>query len=210
MGCSLFRFENMKRVIITGGVACGKSTVTDALLNRVPGTEKFNADAVVHQCLTDPKVKSMVKDRFGDVIVGGSGEIDRSQLRGLVFSDAENRQWLENTLHPLVADEYHDHFKACAESSGTFLHVAEIPLYFESQARFAADCVVAVTARRETQITRIYERGLDRATAESMISAQMTNDEKTRRSDIVVWNDGSRLSLENQIDLLVSRFYQPG
>jgi dephospho-CoA kinase len=177
---------------LTGGIAAGKSEALKAL-ERV-GAATLSADAVVHEILTTGEVRDKLVERFGEK-VAPNGEIDRGAVADHVFSDDEQRKWLEGLLWPRVGErmatwrEQLDHADPPPRAA-----VVEVPLLFESGMEQAFDRTIAVVADESTRSERAGNRG--HRGVESRTSRQLSQDEKAQRADIVIHNDGSLEDLE--------------
>jgi dephospho-CoA kinase len=186
-------------VAVTGPFASGKSTFVDMLGEL--GAETASADEIVHDLLAyDPETISRVVERFGDDILGERG-IDRRLLGRNVFGDPEALRELEEILHPLVRRETR---RRIADSEAD-LFVAEIPLLFEGERSGAFDYTVAVTVPEERRRAWAAERGVDEAALRAIEARQLPGEEKARRADVVVQNDGSLDKLREQAEKLRER-----
>jgi dephospho-CoA kinase len=177
---------------LTGGIAAGKSEALRAL-ERL-GAATLSSDAVVHELLTTGEVRDMLIERFGDD-VAPDGEIDRGAVAEVVFGDDEQRGWLEGILWPRVGErimawrEEQDRAEPQPRAA-----VVEVPLLFEAGMEAAFDTTIAIVADESTRTERAGARG--HRGVESRTSRQLTQDEKARRADIVVRNDGTIEELE--------------
>lgn len=163
----------------------------------------FSADEAVHELLTKDGIKSRVSEVFGGGILSTDGEIDRGKLREIVFRDEPLRKQLEGILHPEVRTMGRDFEAACRSNRKQFL-VSEIPLLYEVESDLVRDHDLVVAASEEVQQRRMAEeRGLDSAIIDKLIKAQMPLTEKMARADFVIWNDGDRSELEEQVMLFI-------
>ncbi len=185
----------MLSVGLTGNVASGKSSV--ARLFAEWGAVVIDADAIVHQ-LQQPGTAvfdAMVRE-FGSSILADDGSLDRGVLRALIFRDPAARKTLNAITHPAVRAR-RDQMMEDARQSGTPIVVQDIPLLFEVLDPASFDAVVLVDAPIETRRARMEQiRGLDSATAQAMIEAQIPSEEKRARATYVIDNDGSLGDLE--------------
>ncbi|MEA2411804.1 MAG: dephospho-CoA kinase [Thermoleophilaceae bacterium] len=177
---------------LTGGIAAGKSEALQAL-ERI-GAATLSTDSVVHELLTSGEVRDMLVERFGDE-VAPNGEIDRGKVADVVFGDDEHRKWLEELLWPRVGQR----MVAWREEQdkrdpSPRVAVVEVPLLFESGMEAAFDKTIAVVADESVREARAGTRG--HRGVESRTSRQLAQDEKARRADIVVRNDGTLEDLE--------------
>ncbi len=184
----------MKLIAITGGIACGKSTVAAAL--PALGGEVLDTDAVTH-ALEAPGGEAVapIVAAFGSKCRDGQGGIDRRRLGGMVFADAAARARLNAIVHPLAAARLEAWLRQ-PPPPGTRLRAVLAPLFYEAGWQGPRwDAVVAVVSSRATQLARLRARGLTAAAARARIAAQMPCAEKARRADYVIRNDGDRAAL---------------
>ena len=186
-------------VAVTGPFASGKSTFV-RILGEL-GAETVSADEIVHHLLAEnEETISRVVDRFGsDVLKEWS--VDRRALGRKVFGDPEALQDLEEILHPLVRRET----RRRIEDSKADLFVAEIPLLFEGAGSGTFDYTVAVTVPEERRRAWAAERGVDAAALRAIEARQLPKEEKARRADVVVQNDGGLDKLREQAEELRER-----
>lgn len=161
----------MKRVAITGGIACGKSLAA-RLLNEA-GIETIDADDIVHRLVP---------------------EEERRRLAKTVFKDPVARKELEARLHPLVRADINEFL------SGGGRRIAVIPLLFEVRWDADFDIICCVASERESQIRRMTAtRGYSREEAESRLAAQLPVEEKAAKSHYVIRNDGTVDELREEV-----------
>ncbi len=186
-------------IAVTGPLASGKSTFVE-LLGEL-GAETVSADEVVHYLLgEDDETVARVVKRFGEGVRGEEG-IDRKALGRVVFGDAEALRDLEEILHPRVREET-DRRAAGSEAD---LFVAEIPLLFEGGGEERFDLTVAVTSPEERRRAWTEKRGMEEQQRRAIEDRQMGQEEKARRADVVVKNDGDLDRLREQARSLVDR-----
>jgi dephospho-CoA kinase len=186
-------------VAVTGPFASGKSTFV-RILGEL-GAETVSADEIVHELLAkDEETITRVVERFGRDVLKERG-VDRGALGRKVFGDREALQDLEEVLHPLVRRET----RRRIEDSGAFLFVAEIPLLFEGGRSGAFDYTVTVAAPEERRRAWAAERGVDQAALRAIEARQLPQEEKARRADVVVQNDGGLDKLREQAEQLRER-----
>jgi transcription termination factor Rho len=192
---------------LTGGIACGKSTVCRMLREALPSLAIFDCDANVHRMLdSDPEVAVAISDEFGEKSLTPQGIVDREWLRGHVFADASARARLEAILHPRLKQECLDSLQLAA-TRGAELFVADVPLLFEKGFDFGQSKVLVVASSRDSQIQRIKARnGFDDLMIELILAAQLPIQEKISRGDVVFWNEGPPAVLRSQIRRFVQAF----
>lgn len=182
---------------VTGGMGCGKSTVSKLLEDL--GFIRIDSDSLIRdRLLKSDDVIAAVGEKFGVGVMTADGQIDRQQLSEQVFSNDGNRLWLEELIHPLLFDEW----RAMLRSKPGAQWVIEVPLLFEKQLENWFDFIVCVASSPKQQLARLEQRGIPRPLAEQRISKQLPLAKKIELSDIVLWNDGPISFLKNQVDLL--------
>ena len=181
-------------VAVTGPFASGKSTFVDILGDL--GAETVSADEIVHDLLAgNEEAISRVVERFGDGVLGERG-VDRRALGRKVFGDPEALRDLEDILHPLVRRET-DRRVAASDAD---LFVVEVPLLFEGGRSGDFDYTVALTVHEERRRAWAAQRGVDEETLRAIEARQLPGEEKARRADVVVQNDGSLDKLREQAE----------
>ncbi len=185
------------KIGLTGGIGCGKSTVSNLFRER--GFSTIDADAIVHDLLArDEGTIAAVVALLGDSVLLPAGGIDRAAVGQLVFGDAEKLAALEAILHPRVRAAW----EGAAESGGDW--VVEIPLLFEKKLQKNVDLTICVFSDPQTQVERLEQRGMNRTQALARMNRQMPVSEKAELSDLVLLNDGSLEFLTEQVDQLIS------
>ena len=186
-------------VAVTGSFASGKSTFVNILGEL--GAETVSADEIVHDLLAaDEQTISRIAKRFGKEVLEERG-VDRRALGRKVYGDPEALRDLEEILHPLVRRETDRRIAA----SGAGLFVAEIPLLFEGGSSGAYDYTVAVVVPEERRRAWAAQRGVDEAALRAIEARQLPQEEKARRADAVVQNDGDLDRLRRQAEELGER-----
>ena len=186
-------------IAVTGPFASGKSTFV-RLLGEL-GAETVSADEIVHDLLADDRTTiSRVVERFGDDVRGERG-VNRRALGRKVFGDPEALRDLEDILHPLVRRETQR--RIAVSEAGLF--VAEVPLLFEGGSGADYDYTVAVVVPEERRRAWAAERGVDEAALMAIETRQLPQEEKARRADIVVQNDGDVDKLKKLAEELKAR-----
>jgi dephospho-CoA kinase len=192
----------MPAIGITGGISTGKTAFCECLREIVPAATFFNADQAARDLTErDPEVRDLIAREFGPAIYSENGDLNRAQIRSIVFADAEKKRALEQILHPRIRRQWS--LEAESRRNSTDFFFADIPLLYETGGETLCDCVVVVACSPGVQLERLLARTrLDRAAAEEMIRSQMPLTEKIRRADHVVWNNGGRGVLAAQAGLL--------
>ena len=187
------------KVALTGGIACGKSLLSNFL--RELGVETIDADDVVHELIPDPA--------------------ERRRIAAEVFANPEKRRALEAKIHPVVKERIDQWFEGAGDRSwsselelegrgqgsgvsGSGVKIAIIPLLFEAHWEKNFDIICCVVSSRAKQIERMMTtRGMTLAEAEARLAAQMPVEEKARRSHYVIHNDGTAEELRAEAQKLI-------
>ena len=192
---------------ITGGIACGKTTVSNLLTEK--GAIPINADEIGHELLKaeSPVINQLIAE-FGHEILEESGNVSRKKLGEIVFQDKPARDRLNAILHPLIIQRSRSQAYQLVQQDPSCIVLLDAPLLIEAGAYDSVDIIVVVTATRETQLKRIIERSQDQnrplseSDAYARIDSQMPIAEKIEYADVVIENDGSFEDLKKQIDKL--------
>ena len=182
----------MKIIGLTGGIACGKSTVSKAL--RALGACIIDADAVAHE-LSQPNqaLFNAYVQRFGMAIVTPGGTLDRAVIARLIFTDPTMRAEVEQISHPLIRRAVEERLRM-AEKEQKRAAVLDVPLLFEAGWDALVDEVWVVALPPEEQLTRLLARDktMSEGEARARIAAQMPLAEKCARADVVIDNSGTK------------------
>lgn len=193
----------MPAIGITGGISTGKSSFGDCLRQLLPDAIFFDADRMARELVDlDGETKGEIEREFGAGVFSAGGDLNREQLRSIVFSSADKRRALETILHPRIRRRWSADAQTYRNSPNFFF--ADIPLLYETDGQNLCDRVVVVACSPRIQLERLLQRtAMEPAEAERIIAAQMPLTEKIAKSDHVVWNDGARSLLAEQAKLLV-------
>lgn len=175
-------------IALTGGIACGKSTVAGVLRNL--GAAIVDADEI-SRSMTAPGGKALpaIREAFGDAVFHADGTLNRPALSAAVFGNPDALARLNLITHPLIRQEMERQAEA-GRKAGAPIVVLDVPLLFEAGMQDMADFVLCVVCPQEVQIARLAERnGFDRETALRRILSQMPVSEKAQRSHAVLCTD---------------------
>src|SRR5205809_2644375 len=189
---------------ITGGISTGKSTFCECLREVLPAAKFFNADKAAHRFVDlDSEVKDEIRSEFGEGFFSDAGDLNREKLRAIIFGSASKKGALEQILHPRIRRQWSAEAETYRNSPNFFF--ADIPLLYETGGESLCDRVVVVACSQKMQLARLRKRmSVKSAEAKQMINSQMPLEEKIRRADHVVWNNGDRTSLMEQARFLVA------
>lgn len=190
-----------KIIGITGGIASGKSTVTNFL--RQKGFEVVDADALVHQ-LQKPggRLYQILVEHFGEKVLLEDGGLDRPLLASLIFSNSEEREWSKQTQGQIIREELGSLRDKLAQTDDVFF--MDIPLLFEQDYASWFDETWLVYVSRDTQLDRLMNRDqLSKESAETRLASQWPLEEKKKFATYILDNNGSREQLLSQVVTLL-------
>lgn len=180
----------MKVVGITGGIGSGKSIVCDVF--RQLGIPVYEADTEAKKLYDLPEVMDKVKEKFGADFFK-DGILDRKKLAGRIFKDKEALEAVNRILHPLVKKHFNNWKKQFA---GKPYVLKEAAILFESGTDKGCDKIITVTAPEVIRLQRVMARDKrSREEVEEIMKRQWPDEEKIKRSDFVIVNDGQSLIL---------------
>ena len=179
----------MKVIALSGGIATGKSTVSNALRN-VYGFNIIDADEISREVSESSDVIERIALTFGDEYINDK-KLNRSSLASLIFADSKKRNSLEEILHPIIQEEFKNQ-KKLLEECGVETIIYDCPLLFEAKLTSEADKILLVYCSREEQIDRLIKRnGLSKKEALNRVNSQMPLEEKLQYADYIIYNNGS-------------------
>jgi dephospho-CoA kinase len=192
------------RIGLTGGIASGKSTVEQRFTEL--GVPVINADdssrAVVAR--GQPGLAAVV-GRFGAGVLTPQGELDRRELRSLIFKDAARRKELEAILHPLIRA---DMDQRSSQATGPYI-VLSIPLLVEGNTPDRWDRILVVDADESLQLARLMSRdAVSEAEARATLAAQASRAARLAAADDVLVNSGTVADLRQAVDRLHGRYLE--
>jgi len=189
----------MLKVGLTGGIGCGKSTIT-ALFKELD-IPVIDADEISHDLVKPGKpTLHLIKNIFGDnVINANDGSLNRKHLREIVFSDMYAKQQLENILHPLI---YQTIKVKLADLIGPYA-IVSIPLLLETGMTDLVDRILVIDCSIESQIERVKKRdNIDISIIQSIIDSQVPRSARVLKADDLIDNSGPIDKLAEQVKKL--------
>jgi dephospho-CoA kinase len=189
---------------LTGGIGCGKSTVSKLFAERGAGI--IDTDLIAHQLThNNGRAISAIREAFGVDYVSSDGALNRDKMRTLIFSDDAAKQRLENILHPLI------HAQATVELQKLLYYpyiIVAVPLLFTSTAfQQLVQRTLVVDCAEEQQESRVMTRSqMTESEVRKIIAQQTPRAERLQRADDVITNDSSIDHLTAQVDFL-HKFY---
>jgi len=187
---------------LTGSIASGKTTVSSMFSTL--GIQTISADLISRQLsLKNGLAYNDIVTHFGQNIIQADGELNRRQLRDLIFSNPNERVWLEDLLHPLIRQE----LKAQALLTTTPYCLLEIPLLIDKSDYPYLDRILLVTSPELVQIKRVMDRDhSSEEQAKAILSAQPDNTARLNNADDVLVNDEDIQQLVINVELLHQKY----
>ena len=186
-----------KIIGITGGIASGKSTVTEFL--RQKGFQVVDADSIVHQ-LQKPggRLYQVLVEHFGEKILLENGELNRPLLASLIFSNPEEQEWSKRTQGEIIREELAALRNQLAQTEALFF--MDIPLLFEQNYASWFDETWLVYVNRDVQLERLMKRDqISKEAAESRLNSQWPLERKISLASHSLDNNGNQEQLIAQV-----------
>ncbi|WP_300480153.1 dephospho-CoA kinase [Shewanella sp.] len=189
---------------LTGGIGSGKTTVAN--LFAAEGITLVDADIVAREIVAlGSKGLEAIVTHFGAEILTPEGELDRAKLRQRIFSHPEEREWLNQLLHPMIRQE----MLAQVEKATSAYVIMVVPLLFENGLDRLVNRTLVVDISPELQINRTVKRdNVDASQVNNIISSQCSRSEKLARADDIIDNQGEISSLKREVQALHQRYLQ--
>ncbi|HDH4639194.1 TPA: dephospho-CoA kinase [Staphylococcus aureus] len=192
----------MPKVIgLTGGIASGKSTVSELL--SVFGFKVVDADKAAREAVKKgSKGLAQVREVFGDEAIDENGEMNRRYMGDLVFNHPEKRLELNAIIHPIVRDIMEEEKQEYLKQG--YNVIMDIPLLFENELENTVDEVWVVYTSESIQMDRLMQRNnLSLEDAKARVYSQISIDKKSRMADYVIDNLGDKLELKQNLERLL-------
>lgn len=187
---------------LTGGIGSGKTVVSDYF--QTLGVTVVDADLASRVVVMPGKpALAQIEAHFGSEVISDSGELDRAALRKKVFTDTEEKHWLESLLHPLIREEI---TRQRENASSTYVILVS-PLLIESDQYKTVDRVLVIDAPTTTQLERTMQRDNNNAVeVEAIMKHQLDRQERLAFADDVLTNDRHLEHIYQQADALHQQY----
>jgi dephospho-CoA kinase len=193
-----------KKIGLTGGIASGKTTVSDCF--KKLGTQVIDADVISHE-VTEPSGSAFeeILSEFGSEILDEKGLINRKKMRAIIFNDPSQKKILEEIIHPKVRDEM---FQRIDKSDDHYL-IVSVPLLVETGMHQIMDRNLLVDCSEDTQIERLMHR--DKITlneARAILKNQASRSDRKKIADDLIVNENNvtLIELEDKV-LELHKYY---
>jgi len=182
-------------------VATGKSAVAAMLKKYFKYV--IDADEVARRIVEKgkPAYKKIIK-AFGPSLLAKDGSLDRKKLAGSVFKNKKKKKLLEKITHPLIISIMKNTIAGLKRKNKIIIF--EAPLLFEAKMEKMADIILVVASSQKKQIERFTEKGYSKKDALLRIKAQLPLEQKIKKADIVIYNNGSLQELKKNVKNLVA------
>ncbi|MDT3275077.1 dephospho-CoA kinase [Shewanella sp. SP2S2-4] len=189
---------------LTGGIGSGKTTVAN--LFAAEGITLVDADIIARDVVAQgSKGLEAIVSHFGIEMLTPEGELDRAKLRQRIFSHPEEREWLNQLLHPMIRQE----MLTQIEKATSAYVIMVVPLLFENGLDRLVNRTLVVDISPELQINRTVKRdNVDASQVNNIISSQCSRSEKLARADDIIDNQGEISTLKREVQALHQRYLQ--
>lgn len=187
---------------LTGGIGSGKTAASDWF--KAQGIDIVDAD-LVSRVVVEPGRPALeaIAEHFGAGVIQPNGTLDRAALRVKIFENADERRWLEQLLHPLIAQEI---LRELAQATSPYAILVS-PLLFETGQKAFVKRTLLIDVPEEVQLARTAARDqVPEAQVKAIVAAQMPRSEKIARANDVVVNDGTLAQLHERLAALHTNY----
>ncbi|MEM8830835.1 MAG: dephospho-CoA kinase [Cyanobacteria bacterium P01_G01_bin.19] len=189
---------NRRLIGLTGGIATGKSTVSNYLA-QTHNLLILDADVYAREAVApDSLILQKIFDRYGNKVKSEDGSLNRSALGEIIFDDITEKHWLERQVHPYVRERFQQELQRTNDDTV----VLDIPLLFEANLMDTVTEIWVVICDRLKQIARLQQRNsLSKTQAEARIDSQIPLSQKVAAADVILDNNQNLQYLFTQIDV---------
>lgn len=183
---------------VTGGIGCGKTTVTD--LFAAKGIDVVDADLVAREVVVPGSqgLNELVM-QFGDSILNDNKELDRAALRTLIFADSKAKERVNQILHPLIRKNMMNQLM----NTRSQYCMLSAPLLFENKLQTLVDRTLVIDITESLQVERALARdGGNEDTIKSIIRSQVSREQRLAFADDIIDNTHSQSALAPQVEVL--------
>ena len=194
----------MLTIGLTGSIGSGKSTVADYF--ECLGINIIDADKISREIIqSKPAISQEIVHHFGKNILNPEENLDRKKLREIIFTDPNERDWLEKLLHPLITKEIEQRIKT---TSSPYC-ILVVPLLLEKGNHLKVNRVLIVETPEEQQKERVKQRDkLTEQQVDAILKTQANRHERLKKADDIIHNEGSLDKLKQQVELLHKKYLE--
>ena len=198
----MHRNPDIFTVVLTGGIASGKTAVSDFFARL--GVPVVDTDLIAREAVEPGRpALNRIVEMFGEEFLDPQGQLDRQKMRLAIFSDPAQKARLEAILHPLIATQVIRR----VETLDSRYCILVIPLYTQSSAYAWIDRVLVVDVSEEVQIQRVMARDqISRKQAQCILRAQISRQQRLALADDIVENSGSLNELKDKVEALHRKY----
>lgn len=189
-------------VALTGGIGSGKTTIANSFATL--GVPLVDADVIARQIIQvgNPALRAIV-EHFGSIILHADGSLNRSVLRERIFSDPNDKSWLNNLLHPLIQKQTEQQFHSIYSPYVLWV----VPLLIENNLQERTNRVLVVDVEPRVQIVRTLTRdNVNRKQVENILKTQVSRQKRLAYADDIIDNSGRSEEITDQVTTL-HRYY---
>lgn len=190
---------------LTGGIGSGKTTVANVFASL--GVDIIDADIIARDVVKKGSAAlTSIADHFGAQFIQANGELDRALLRQKIFSNNNDKLWLNNLLHPLIREEMSSH----AHASTSDYCIIVVPLLIENGLTCMVDRVLVIDVKPATQLLRTTARDTNSISqVQAIMNSQLSRETRQTHADDIINNDDCSLeSLHKTVTQLHKRYLQ--
>ena len=197
----------MLKVAVTGCAGSGKTSVCNRF--KELGVKVISSDVLAREAVAqDSPAYNKIINYFGKKVLKKDGGLNRRMLRRIIINDNIAKKALESFVHPEIIKLMHSQMIK-AEKDGNHVVLVEVPLLFESGLEDRFDVVIAVIAGRKLRVKRLMDRDdVSGEDAEALLNYQLPDEDKARRAEFVIKNDGSFARMIRSVDHLYKDLVQ--
>ncbi len=192
------------KIGVTGGIASGKTTVTNLFADK--GVTIIDADVIAREIVMpgEPALEKIV-DKFGKEVLQHDGSLDRSKLREIVFATAATKDWLNALLHPMIREKMLND----SENATSSYCILSIPLLFENGLDKIVDRVLVIDTPEEMQLKRALQRdGSSSQVIKQIMRSQVSRKARLEGADEVIDNSGDIAFMYSQVETLHKKYLE--
>lgn len=182
---------------ITGSIGSGKTTI--AKLFSKHHFNRIDADEIAHELLKNSKIKNKIIKEFGNEILDKQKNIDRKKLGSIVFNENDNLKKLNSIMHHVIINKIKNQINKIQNKCGNNTKIIiDAPLLFETETEDVFDKIIVVKTKKENIFKRLNKK-FSKRQIENILKQQMPLEEKAKRADFVIENNGNLKEIKKQV-----------